>query len=255
MSRSTTKYVPSIHVGLVAGLNSNLADRVSQVALTFDDKTGAYNQHCTNIEHTGKLETAQQHQKVVALLTLGEILVEEIIPVGTLPEIKIAAGATPSAEQLRAAFESYPFFTYDNRQGQDCHYFKMDLGNSHDDGLFKDVCIDIYKKSTELGGEYNTLGKTTTAVTKAWVKFINPPSAGPGAGLKAVVWRLLERSTVDTPDGLLAACSGDKDALKKWQADVCGEDATDLGNRNVNATSCKMVIKDFVKVLGKKPQE
>ena len=46
-----------------------------------------------------------------------------------------------------------------------------------------------------------------------------------------------------------------KDALKKWQADVCGEDATDLGNRNVNATSCKMVIKDFVKVLGKKPQE
>ncbi len=51
----------------MAGLNSNLADRVSQVALTFDDKTGAYNQHCTNIEHTGKLETAQQHQKVVAL--------------------------------------------------------------------------------------------------------------------------------------------------------------------------------------------
>ena len=92
-------------------------------------------------------------------------------------------------------------------------------------------------------------------MTKAWVKFINPPGAGPGAGLKAVVWRLLERSTVDTPDGLLAACSGDKDALKKWQADVCGEDATDLGNRNVNATSCKMVIKDFVKVLGKKPQE
>jgi hypothetical protein len=78
-----------------------------QVGVSFDAVSGIYDQHCLNITHHGTLANAQLHQKTVALLTLGEILVEKIIPVGTTPEIKINGGDVPSDSQLRSAFERY----------------------------------------------------------------------------------------------------------------------------------------------------
>ena len=48
------------------------------------------------------------HQNVAALLTLGEILVEKIIPIGS-PDIE----STEEAEKLRNAFETYPFFLFE----------------------------------------------------------------------------------------------------------------------------------------------
>ena len=107
-----------------------------QVALSFDEKSGVYNHHCVNQEHLIGYDASQNHQKVAALLTLGELLVEGTIPVGTL-----RAGAfnnPPNQEQIKDAFESYPWFSWNSGVLTLVQKFKMDLKGDHSAALVTD---------------------------------------------------------------------------------------------------------------------
>ena len=80
----------------------------------------------------------------------------------------------------------------------------------------------------------------------------------------ATVWKLLARCSADTAALLEEHCGaigGDgKDGgklkeLKDLQATVCGEDGTDISKkRNFTGELCSVVINDFTKVLGAKPE-
>ena len=268
-----------------------------QVALSVDEKSGVYNHHCVNQEHIIGYDASQNHQKVAAMLTLGELLVEGTIPVGTL-----RAGAfndPPNEEQIKDAFESYPWFSWNSGVLTLVQKFKMDLKGDGDDELLKDACIDIYKKSCVLGGEYTNFDKCQRRVLKTWTqlglddkKKPPPPPPAPAATAvaaaaaatvaaaapssaaaanesklserNATVWKLLARCSADTAALLEEHCEaigGDgKDGgklkeLKDLQATVCGEDGTDISRkRNFNGELCSVVINDFTKVLGAKPE-
>ena len=274
--------------------------RVPQVALSFDEKSGAYNHHRVNQEHLIGYDASQNHQKVAAILTLGELLVERTIPIGTL-----RAGAydnPPNEEQIKDAFESYPWFKWNRGVMTLEQKFKMNL-KSGDDELFKDACIDIYNKSCVLGGDYTNFDMCQKRVLKTWTKFglddkkkpplppppapaataaaaaaaaaatvaaAAPPSAAAAANesklseRNATVWKLLARCSADTAALLEEHCGaigGDgKDAgklkeLKDLQATVCGEDGTDISKRRRFSNEvCGIVINDFTKVLGDKPE-
>jgi hypothetical protein len=133
------------------------------------------------------------------------------------------------------------------------HHFKFDLANSSDTELFRDACIDIYNKSTQLGGECTAIGSTFTAVEKTWKKFINPIKETKSSLANASAWKLLKRCGADNATDLLGSCEGDLGYLKTFHAEMCGDTRTDLKNRKLTAAACEIVIKDVVNVFGPKP--
>ena len=243
--------------------------RVPQVALSFDEKSGAYNHHRVNQEHLIGYDASQNHQKVAALLTLGELLVEGTIPVGTL-----RAGAfnnPPNQEQIKDAFESYPWFSWNSGVLTLVQKFKMDLKGDGDDELFKDACIDIYKKSCVLGGEYTNFDKCQRRVLKTWTQFgldgkkkLPPPpppppasaatAAAAAAAAAATVAAAAPSSAVAAANEsklsernamvwkLLARCSADTAALLEEHCGAIGGDGKDAGKlkelKDLQATVC-----------------
>ena len=299
-SRSTGRCVLQTSISILFPTEPGFPPRVPQVALSFDEKSGVYNHHCVNQEHLIGYDASQNHQKVAALLTLGELLVEGTIPVGTL-----RAGAfnnPPNQEQIKDAFESYPWFSWNSGVLTLVQKFKMDLKGDGDDELFKDACIDIYKKSCVLGGEYTNFDKCQRRVLKTWTQFgldgkkkLPPPPPPPASAAtaaaaaavaaaaaaaaaasssaaaatdvsklserNATVWKVLTIFSADTVDRLEEHCGaiggdgGKLMKLKDLQAAVCGEDGTDISRkRNFNGELCSVVIDDFTKVLGAKPE-
>jgi hypothetical protein len=266
--------------------------RVPQVALSFDEKSGAYNHHRVNQEHLIGYDASQTHQKVAAILTLGELLVEGTIPIGTFRAGEF--DKPPNEEQIKDAFESYPWFKWKRGVMTLEQKFKMNL-KSGDDELFKDACIDIYKKSCVIGGDYTNFDMCQKRVLKTWTKFglddkkkppLPPPpapaataaaaaaaaAAAPSSAAaaanesklsekNATVWKLLAIFSADTVDRLEEHCGaiggdgGKLMQLKDLQAAVCGEDGTDISKkRRLSNELCGIVINDFTKVLGAKPE-
>jgi hypothetical protein len=141
-----------------------------------------------NQEHLFTIPAREDHQKVAVVLTLGELLVEKTIPIGTLRPAEFSDPPTP--EQIKEAFESYPWFKWKKGVMILEQKFRMDL--EVDGEYFKDVCIDVYNKACLLNGEYTTFDMCQKRVLKTWTKFgfehkkKRPPPPPPAPAAAAV---------------------------------------------------------------------
>jgi hypothetical protein len=189
-----------------------VADPCEQVhyktGLAFDLQ-GKYQTHSVNHYHYIECpDTRQLHQKLVALLTIGEIVELGIIPrgitggaaiyggsaslddVGATAAAAVAALTSPReegsqqapAEQKKLAVSNYPFFRVSNKNTVIVDLkFSLDLqaketvsNGPEKDALLKDVCVDLYKKATVVGGECDTMQKCFDQTKLIWKSFFPP---------------------------------------------------------------------------------
>lgn len=171
---------------------STASDQVHyKTGLAFD-RNGEYKTHRINLYHYQGLDNKQLHQKLAALLTIGEIIVSGVIPCGIegVTTAIAAAGAAaaaaggdqPADHNKKLAVANYPFFRFDKNNRLIVEQkFRLDLKaketitDGPDEGaLLEVVCEDLYNKATISGGEYDTMQKCFDQTKRIWKSFFPP---------------------------------------------------------------------------------